>query len=86
MYDATCTKCGQPTQVPFQPTEGRPVYCAECFKSVRAERPPRGGGAGGMRQMYDAVCATCGAPTQVPFQPTEGRPVYCREHFRRGER
>jgi CxxC-x17-CxxC domain-containing protein len=32
MYDATCAKCGQPCQVPFKPTEGRPVYCRNCYK------------------------------------------------------
>lgn len=35
MYDATCATCGQPTQVPFQPTEGRPVYCREHFRRER---------------------------------------------------
>ncbi len=84
MFDATCSKCGNPTQVPFQPSGDRPVYCNDCFRTMRSDRGGGGGGtrAGGPRQMYDAVCATCGAPTQVPFQPTEGRPVYCREHFR----
>src|SRR6266700_3133450 len=24
MYDVVCSSCGQPTQVPFQPTSGRP--------------------------------------------------------------
>lgn len=38
LYDAVCAECGAPTQVPFQPTEGRPVYCRDCF---RAQRPSR---------------------------------------------
>jgi CxxC-x17-CxxC domain-containing protein len=38
MYDATCSDCGQPTQVPFQPKSDRPVYCNNCFQ---AHRPPR---------------------------------------------
>lgn len=82
MFDATCSKCGNPTQVPFQPSGDRPVYCNDCFRQMRTDRGGPGATRGGPRQMYDAVCATCGAPTQVPFQPTEGRPVYCREHFR----
>ncbi len=84
MFDATCSKCNTPIQVPFQPTEGRPVYCEQHFKEARSERG--GGFSGGPRsdrQMYDATCATCGTPTQVPFRPVEGRPVYCREHFQR---
>ncbi|MBD3210374.1 hypothetical protein GF318_03260 [Candidatus Micrarchaeota archaeon] len=32
MWDAVCSKCGQPCQVPFKPAEGRPVYCRNCYK------------------------------------------------------
>jgi CxxC-x17-CxxC domain-containing protein len=32
MHKVTCTECGQETEVPFKPTEGRPVYCKECFQ------------------------------------------------------
>jgi len=35
MYDAVCAKCGQPCQVPFQPAEGRPVYCRNCYRPRR---------------------------------------------------
>lgn len=31
MYEATCAECGKETQVPFKPTNVRPVYCKECF-------------------------------------------------------
>ena len=31
MFDVVCSSCGAPTQVPFQPTSGRPVYCSDCF-------------------------------------------------------
>ena len=31
MHDVTCSDCGQKTQVPFKPTEGRPVYCRDCY-------------------------------------------------------
>jgi CxxC-x17-CxxC domain-containing protein len=86
MFDATCSKCGNATQVPFQPSGDRPVYCRDCFQQMRGEKRGGGGfggGAGGDRQMYDAVCATCGAATQVPFKPSGERPVYCREHYKR---
>lgn len=36
MYPATCGRCGQPTQVPFQPRGDRPVYCSNCFHAERA--------------------------------------------------
>jgi len=31
MYPATCAACGKETQVPFEPKEGRPVYCRDCY-------------------------------------------------------
>jgi CxxC-x17-CxxC domain-containing protein len=35
MHDAVCARCGQACQVPFEPTNGRPVYCSDCFTSIR---------------------------------------------------
>jgi CxxC-x17-CxxC domain-containing protein len=29
----TCSACGKDTTVPFKPTQGRPVFCKECFQS-----------------------------------------------------
>jgi CxxC-x17-CxxC domain-containing protein len=31
----TCSQCGKDTTVPFKPTQGRPVYCRECFQQRR---------------------------------------------------
>ena len=31
-----CSQCGKETTVPFRPTQGRPVYCRECFQQRRA--------------------------------------------------
>ena len=43
MYDAKCSDCGADCQVPFKPTEGRPVYCRDCFQKHRpADRERRG--------------------------------------------
>lgn len=38
---ASCSSCGKETTVPFKPTQGRPVYCRECFQ----HRKPHGRGA-----------------------------------------
>lgn len=27
-----CSNCGKETTVPFKPTQGRPVFCRECFQ------------------------------------------------------
>ena len=32
----SCSHCGKETTVPFKPTQGRPVFCRECFQSKRA--------------------------------------------------
>ena len=40
MFDATCSNCGKSCQVPFRPTNGKPVYCSDCFEKMggRADR------------------------------------------------
>ena len=35
MFDATCSNCGKDAKVPFRPTNGKPVYCSDCFRSMR---------------------------------------------------
>jgi CxxC-x17-CxxC domain-containing protein len=35
MFAATCSNCGREAQVPFRPTSGKPVYCSDCFRSMR---------------------------------------------------
>lgn len=29
---AVCSNCGKETTVPFRPTQGRPVFCRDCFQ------------------------------------------------------
>ena len=38
MHDITCSDCGQPAQVPFKPTDGKPVYCRDCYSKRRPKR------------------------------------------------
>jgi CxxC-x17-CxxC domain-containing protein len=35
MYPAVCASCGRSTQVPFEPRNGRPVYCSDCYSKTR---------------------------------------------------
>ena len=35
MYPVVCADCGNNTEVPFQPTGTRPVYCNDCFQKHR---------------------------------------------------
>jgi CxxC-x17-CxxC domain-containing protein len=30
-----CSGCGKETTVPFRPTQGRPVFCRECFQQQK---------------------------------------------------
>ncbi len=38
MHKVKCSDCGQEAEVPFKPTEGRPVYCKDCWAKHRPER------------------------------------------------
>ena len=35
MFPAVCAQCGKDTEVPFQPREGRAVYCSDCFTKAK---------------------------------------------------
>jgi CxxC-x17-CxxC domain-containing protein len=43
MYKAICSNCGKECEVPFKPTNGKPVYCSDCFEKMgnggRSEAP-----------------------------------------------
>jgi CxxC-x17-CxxC domain-containing protein len=35
MHEVVCAVCGTLTEVPFLPTQGRPVYCQPCREQIR---------------------------------------------------
>jgi len=35
-FKVNCSKCNEATEVPFKPTEGRPVYCRTCYSKMRS--------------------------------------------------
>jgi CxxC-x17-CxxC domain-containing protein len=37
LFDITCSACGASSQVPFEPIEGREVFCKDCYV---ARKPP----------------------------------------------
>lgn len=47
LHNVKCSACGASTQVPFKPTEGRPVYCRECFQKQK------GGNSGGGKPRFN---------------------------------
>jgi CspA family cold shock protein len=75
MFDAVCSNCGRDTQVPFQPTSGRPVLCRDCFQAAKGGG---GGGGGGGREHRGGGGGGGGGggrPQRVsaPVGPSEGR-------------
>jgi CxxC-x17-CxxC domain-containing protein len=38
MFPVKCSECGKDTEVPFEPHNGRPVYCSDCYNKVRLSR------------------------------------------------
>ena len=40
LFEVTCAKCGQRTQIPFKPLTGRPVCRRQCYQSLRVDRAP----------------------------------------------
>lgn len=37
MYTAVCDACGGEAKLPFQPKEGRPAYCSECYAKMNQD-------------------------------------------------
>ena len=38
MHKAICSKCKKECEVPFKPTEGRDVFCKDCFDKNNPRR------------------------------------------------
>jgi CxxC-x17-CxxC domain-containing protein len=35
MFHGVCAECGKGTELPFEPRDGRRVYCRDCYSKVR---------------------------------------------------
>jgi CxxC-x17-CxxC domain-containing protein len=74
MYPAICSECGRETEVPFQPSSGRPVLCRDCFQAAKGGAPAARGGGGG----YGGGGGGGARPARAshgsgPTGPSEGR-------------
>jgi len=36
MHKAVCSECNKECEVPFKPTEGKPIFCKDCFRKKRS--------------------------------------------------
>jgi len=73
----TCADCGvEITELPFQPKEGQPVTCKECWLKKRNARR-------GEMVQGNWKCSGCGTTiTELPFNPRKGGKVFCRDCYR----
>lgn len=81
-YKADCSNCGKVTMVPFEPKEGRPVYCKECmFKIKNGELKPESGFVASRSATQEEKVSTAPlAALGIEFKPMEqqksGAPHY----------
>ncbi|MFA5228609.1 MAG: CxxC-x17-CxxC domain-containing protein [Candidatus Paceibacterota bacterium] len=86
MYKAVCDSCGKKCELPFKPTNDKPVYCSQCFSERGEGRSSREGDRTNRRfqekRMFSAICDKCGKRFELPFKPTGEREVYCSQCFK----
>ena len=73
MHRAVCSECGAPTELPFAPTAGRPVYCRDCFARHRTADGPRRSSRAGARMGERPAGARPARSTDHRVQPIEAR-------------
>lgn len=79
-----CAGCGaEITELPFEPSGDRPIYCRPCHQNMRQNRDSRDQDRR-PRQMYQGnwECSGCGAEIkELPFEPNGTQPIYCRDCY-----
>jgi len=75
-----CNGCGKEiTELPFEPSEDRPIHCKDCWREQRSKREysPRPMIQGNWK------CSECGKEiTELPFEPSQDRPIHCKDCWR----
>jgi CxxC-x17-CxxC domain-containing protein len=74
-YKADCSNCKKSTMVPFEPKEGRPVYCKECmFKIKSGELKPESGFVASRSANQEEKVSTAPlAALGIEFSPIDAR-------------
>lgn len=73
MFEATCADCGNKCQVPFRPTQDKPVFCSDCF----GEKKHAGGNGGGsnnfaeLNAKLDKIISLLSPASAVQVTPVE---------------
>ena len=67
LYEAICADCHKVCEVPFRPTEARPVYCKECWSKRKA------GGKGPAFPVLTPVALSPKPKSQIGLPPASAR-------------
>ncbi|MBK5215575.1 MAG: type IV secretion system DNA-binding domain-containing protein [Candidatus Pacebacteria bacterium] len=72
-YKADCSNCQKSTMVPFEPKEGRPVYCKECMFKIKSGELKPGSGfvASRSANQEEKVSTAPLADLGIEFKPIE---------------
>ncbi len=72
-YKADCSNCGKSTMVPFEPQEGRPVYCKDCMFKIKSGelKPEQGFVASRSSRQEEKVSTAPLAALGIEFQATD---------------
>ena len=54
MFAAICSKCGKSCSIPFEPRNGKPVFCSDCFE---AKERGSSGNTGEYKAQLEAISA-----------------------------
>ena len=71
MHKAVCDECHKSCEVPFRPSQDKPIYCNDCFSSKRddGDRAPRrefSNDRGPKREFNDRPAPSFSKPTSAP--------------------
>jgi CxxC-x17-CxxC domain-containing protein len=74
-YKADCSNCKKSTMVPFEPKEGRPVYCKECMFKIKSGelKPEQGFVASRSANQEEKVSTAPLAALGIEFKVTDSK-------------
>lgn len=77
-YKADCSNCKKSTMVPFEPKEGRPVYCKECMYKIKSGelKPASGFVASRSANQEEKVSTAPLAALGIEFKSVDMKPVF----------
>jgi len=74
-YKADCSNCSKSTMVPFEPKEGRPIYCKECMFKIKSGelKPEQGFVASRSANQEEKVSTAPLAALGIEFNPIDSK-------------